>query len=132
MLPVFLASLAGFFAGVSLTLIGAFLHARREFGKTERERMLWVNKALVREGHAPIFSAELIDGAAADQGEHRLPQALRIASPFAEGIRRKSDEITASRKNPDVGNIPESVRQRIKATAAGITLGNHGANTKAA
>lgn len=116
LIPV-LALLAGFFAGVSLTLLGFVFRADREFGKLERERMLWVNKSLVREGHAPIFSAEMIDSETVADQSKPLPQPLRIASPFTAGIRRKMDEITLGRKNPDIPNIPESVQQRIRNAA---------------
>ena len=111
--------LAGFFTGTTTVLIYLVTREQLFTRKFDAERMKWANKAVIREGSQPLFSAEDINGEGADN----VSPAPDPKPPrqFSNPFRRKRNEMRenlAKQTDIEAGrHLPEGLKYKITQAA---------------
>lgn len=105
------------FALIAGSALGAVvvlaLYLRAEINRRndiDRERMLWANKVLVRQGQMPVFTPEML-GEDRPQVIHQPP--MQVTSPFRSGLADLKKQVKESKGV----KLPPEVKERIEKEA---------------
>ncbi len=100
--------IAGLTLGTTLILLGAVWYLLRLTRVLDIERKLFINKALVREGQAKIFTN------VADAGHDAAPKpAGSVRSPFQSGLDRLRDRVQTEIRQENGSHLPNEIKQAI-------------------
>lgn len=111
MLTIF-TLIAGFGLGTAACLAFMLYREMQKCVALDRERMLWTNKALIRQGQVPIFTPDML-GEDRPSGE-RTQAPVQVKSPFQSGIESLRNKIESEKRGP---KLPPEVTARIEKAA---------------
>jgi hypothetical protein len=102
-----------FFAGLSTGLVYSIFLLHKLYRKTDAERMLWCNKALIREGQAKIFSDEAITTGDTTPIVPKPSPAKTVVSQFRKGLNDLTEKVRANRRV----QIPDEAQEAVRRAA---------------
>lgn len=108
---------AGFLAGTTAVLIYALYREQLFTRKFDTERMKLTNKAFIREGSIPLFSAEDISGPDAEPITPAVTAARTVVSPFHRGKQKVRESLEEQRKQEAGSKLPDELKSKIALAA---------------
>lgn len=110
--------LAGLSTGIALVSLYGLYFLHQSNRKTDTERMIFINKVLVRNGSERAFTDEMITGVPREEREPREPMTFK--TPFKLGLEKKAKEIAEDdRKAAGIHLSPEA-KEEIRRQAEAI------------